>query len=144
MNFLHSKLPFIFFLGLLFGFILSCRTNPLPDLSQLEGYWEIDFITQQGETFEPQSLSPLYDHYSISANQGVLNKVASLIDGNFETSMDQTPFTIEQKDQSYIIYFKTRWDQWNKRIDHLDAQKLVLEHNNRKFHYKRPNLARYE
>ncbi|MEK9613874.1 MAG: hypothetical protein VW080_08120 [Flavobacteriaceae bacterium] len=144
MNFLHFKFTPPFFLGLLFVFFLGCRTNPLPDLNQLEGYWEIDFITQQGETFKPQSLAPLYDHYSLSDNQGVFNKVASLIDGNFETSLDQIYFVVEQKDQSYIIFFKTRWDQWSKKIDHLDTQKLILEHDNRKFHYKRPNLTHYE
>ena len=134
------RIPFIFFLFILF---LDCNTSKPIEIEKLSGYWEIDFITQEEEKFKPEGNSPLYDHYSLEHQKGVLNKVESNLDGVLYSSEDITPFEIKKINKKYYIKFKSRWHEWSKIINHLDSQKLILEHNKRTYHYKRPELLKF-
>jgi hypothetical protein len=102
------------------------------------GYWEIEFITQENEKFSPKAQAPLYDHYQLNFPNGLLNKVAPLLDGSYSSSEDVTPFIIEKLNKNYYIRFQSRWDDWSRKIYYLDSQKLILENENRAYHYKRP------
>lgn len=126
------------FIFLYCSLFFYCTVSPPIEIKQLSGYWEIEFITQEGETFIPKANAPLYDHYILDNDQGVLNKVASHFGGSFSTSKDITSFQIEKLDKNHYIRFKTRWDEWSQKINHLDSQKLILENNKRLYHYKRP------
>ena len=118
--------------------LLSCSTSSVIQIDHLAGYWEIEFISQKGEKFVPQSSTPLYDHYQINYPQGILKKVAPRFDGSFVSSKDATPFQIEKLDKNYYLRFQSRWDEWSRKISFLDSQKLILENHDRAFYYKRP------
>lgn len=126
-----------------FGVILSlllflgCSKSIInPEI--LNGYWEIDYIMQEGEQFKPQSSNLLYDYYFIEGKEGIYKKASPLLDGKFETSLDQTSFTLVEENNITYLRFYSRWDQWSKTIVHLDSISLVLEHDQRQFFYKRP------
>ena len=138
MNYSNFKIASALAFGLLFFCILSCQKDAQINIEQLKGYWEIDFINQQGETFNPTSITPLYDYYAIENQSGFYKKVAPAILGSFQTSEDATLFKIEQNDTGSFLRFKTPWDEWEKKIIQLDSQKLILKHEKRTFHYKRP------
>lgn len=123
---------------LLFFWVLSCSPSSEVQIDHLDGYWEVEFITQEEETFFPKAQAPLYDHYTLNFPKGLLNKVAPLLDGSFSSSEDATPFTIEKLNQNYYIRFQTRWDDWSRKIHYLDSQKLILVNDKRAYHYKRP------
>ena len=42
---------------------VGCTQKNTVTIDQLKGYWEIDFVKQQGEVFKTNSVTPLYDHY---------------------------------------------------------------------------------
>ena len=60
--------------------------------------------------------------------------------GIFQTSTNATSFQIEKRKEGFYLQFKTSWDEWSKKIVLLDDQKLILEHEKKTFHYKRPRL----
>ena len=129
-----------FVLCLLFIFVVSCSTNERIQIDRLNGYWEIEFVYQNGEKFFPKISKPTFDHYQIEYPKGFLNKVTLELNGSYKTSKDKTFFEIEKKQEKYYINYKSRWDEWKFRINFLDSQKLILENANRAFHYKRPKI----
>ena len=123
---------------LIFLFTLGCTPSSEVQINLLVGYWEIEFITQENEKFSPKAQAPLYVHYQLNFPNGLLNKVAPLLDGSYSSSEDVTPFIIEKLNKNYYIRFQSRWDDWSRKIYYLDSQKLILENENRAYHYKRP------
>ncbi len=122
---------------LLFLYI-KCHSGLVkPDVELLDGYWKIDFITQKNETFHPKGINRLLDYYSIEKNNGIRKKVEPLINNNFIITEDQNPFIIIDNGKDYFIQFETRWDQWREKIIKLNKSELVLEHQEKRYHYVR-------
>ncbi len=119
-------------------FFLSCNDFKSVKIEKLSGYWEIDFITQQKEKFNQNNNAPLYDYYQLNFPKGILKKVKPLLNGRYVSSRDAIYFEIEKINKKYYIRFKSRWDEWSRKISHLDSQKLILENGEREYHYKRP------
>ena len=76
--------------------------------------------------------------YKLVYPKGILNKVEPLLNGTYRSSQDAIYFEIEKINKKYYIRFKSRWDEWSRKINHLDSQKLILENGEREYHYKRP------
>ena len=120
-------------------FLINCSSERVQ-IDKLEGYWEIEFIYQNGEKFIPKLSKSIFDHYQIQYPKGFLNKVTLELDDSFKTSNDKTSFEIEKNNDKYYLNYKSRWDEWKSRIKFLDSQKLILEIGNRTFYYKRPKI----
>ena len=119
---------------------ISCSSPEKVQIDRLDGYWEIEFIYQDGEKFIPKVSKIIFDHYQIQYPKGYLNKVTLELNDSFYTSKDMTFFEIEKRNAKYYINYKSRWDEWKSKINFLDSQKLILEIGNRTFHYKRPKI----
>ena len=122
--------------------LLGCKVEPIVELDQINGYWQIEFVQQENEPFKSNQLNLLYDFYSMKNNQGIYKKVAPQIDGSFQTSESAISFEIIRDDGNFIIQFTTLWNTWIKIIKHLDSERLVLFHEQRSFHYKRPAISK--
>ena len=123
---------------MIFFLEIGCHSRLVkPNFGLLAGYWRIDFITQKNETFHPKGITRLLDHYYIEENKGVRKKVEPLINNNFIITEDQNPFTIVDNGKYYFIQFETRWDQWREKIIKLNKSELVLEHQEKRYHYVR-------
>jgi hypothetical protein len=140
MKYLIYKNHKAFSLLLIISLTIGCASKNAVSIDQLKGYWEIDFVKQQGEVFKTNSVTPLYDHYILNEKKGVLNKVAPSMMGIFQTSTNASSFQVEKRKEDFYLKFKTSWDEWSKKIVFLDDQKLILEHEKKTFHYKRPRL----
>ena len=117
---------------------IGCHSRPVKtDVGLLAGYWRIDFITQKNETFHPKGINRLLDYYFIEKNNGIRKKVEPLINNNFIITDDQNPFTIIDNGKDFFIQFETRWDQWREKIIKLNKSELVLEHQEKRYHYVR-------
>ena len=122
--------------------LLGCRVGPIIELDQIDGYWQIEFVQQENETFKSKQTSLLYDFYSTKNNKGFYKKVAPQIDGSFKTSKNAVSFQILKDNEDFILQFSSPWNKWVKKIKHLDSEKLVLYHEERSFHYKRPIVSK--
>ena len=116
----------------------ACQNSSKLELNQLNGYWEIDFVQQENETFQNKQSNPLYDFYSMKDGKGIYKKVAPQLDGSFLTSESSVPFEIKEDNGTFKIQFNSPWNMWEKTIKQLDSHKLVLFHQDRSFFYKRP------
>tara|TARA_Y100001980_G_C14397012_1_gene194396 strand:+ start:320 stop:736 length:417 start_codon:yes stop_codon:yes gene_type:complete len=130
-----------FFYCLLFVFIINsngCISNSSKiNLELLNGYWKINFITQKNETFRPDGLAKLVDHYSVQNKNGIRKKAQPLIENKFIVTEDESPFKIVNKENDYFIEFETKWYKWREKIIKLSESELILEHQEKKYHYTR-------
>ena len=130
-----------FFYCLLFVFIINsngCISNSSKiNLELLNGYWKINFITQKNETFRPNGLAKLVDHYSVEKKNGIRKKAQPMIENKFIVTEDESPFKIVNKENDYFIEFETKWYKWREKIIRLSKSELILEHQEKKYHYTR-------
>ena len=130
-----------FFYYYLFVFIINsngCISNSSKiNLELLNGYWKINFITQKNETFRPNGLAKLVDHYSVENKNGIRKKAQPLIENKFIVTEDESPFKIVNKENDYFIEFETKWYKWREKIIKLSKSELILEHQEKKYHYTR-------
>lgn len=130
----------LFFALFIFFVFLDCQGEPTIDLEQLNGYWQIEFVQQENEIFKSKQSNVMYDHYSIDNKKGIYKKVAPQIDGSYKTSESAITFEILKTKGDFILQFTSPWNTWIKTIKHLDSEKLILFHQERNFHYKKPSI----
>ena len=132
-----------FFYCFLFVFTINsngCISNSSKIILELlNGYWKINFITQKNETFRPNGLAKLVDHYSVENKNGIRKKAQPLIENKFIVTEDESPFKIVNKENDYFIEFETKWYKWREKIIKLSKSELILEHQEKKYHYTRFN-----
>ncbi len=68
-----------------------------------------------------------------------MNKVELTSNGTYFSSKDNSSFILDKVNDYYFIKFRTKWDEWNRKIKYLDDKKMILENNNLEYHYKRPS-----
>ena len=116
----------------------GCKDTIKPaNLNKLNGYWKIDFITHKNETFHPKGAAKLVDFYEISNQNGVRKKVQPKFDNKFSVTEDLNNFKIVFEGYNCFMKFETLWDQWQEKIVILSNDKLILEHQNNRYHYSR-------
>ena len=127
---------------LLYSFIFWAACNETIQKDALQGYWQIDKVTQANETFVPATGNIQFDHYTLVATgKGYRKKLSPSLGETLITSRDRSDFTLESQRDSWQLHFQTPWDEWYEKIIRLDSQELVLEHNNKRYYYKRKNLT---
>lgn len=120
--------------------LIGCKNVIIPaDLNQLNGYWNIDFITHKNETFHPKSTAKLLDFYEISDRSGVRKKVQPQFDNKFTVTDDLNKFKIFFEGSDCFMKFETLWSHWQEKIIELNDDELILEHQNYRYHYSRFN-----
>lgn len=127
-----------FFTPILIGFfLLSCEhTTPLQT-HLLKGYWEIEKVSSHGKTFLPKGAAPLVDYYFLKDKQQGYRKKLAPSFGPYQTSDQQFGFKIEHNNGEYYLHFSKALEPWKEKIISLDATHLVLEHQDKEYHYIR-------
>ena len=125
----------LFFIGLT---LLGCQGNKEVNSALLEGYWEIEKVSSHGETFNPRGAAPMVDYYRLNnKTQGYRKKLAPSF-GLYQTSDQQFAFEIEQSTSGeYHLHFSKALEPWKEKIIELDSTQLVLEHQDKVYHYIR-------
>tara|TARA_B100001059_G_scaffold50628_1_gene43848 strand:- start:48706 stop:49113 length:408 start_codon:yes stop_codon:yes gene_type:complete len=117
---------------------LGCKNQITPsDIDLLNGYWNIEYITHKNETFYPKGATKLLDFYEVNKREGIRKKVQPQLDNKFLVTEDLNNFKIIFKDKYCYLSFQTVLDQWQEKIVELNENKLVLEHQDKRYNYKR-------
>ena len=121
-----------------FIFCSGCKKQITPiDLKLLNGYWNIDFVAHKDQTFYPKGTVKLLDYYNVEGLNGARKKVQPQFENKFLITEDLNNFKVIFKSDNCYLSFETVWDQWQEKIVELSTNKLVLEHQDKRFHYKR-------
>lgn len=126
-----------FFLPTLGLLLLSCTTMSDKDLSHLNGYWEIEEVRSHGEIFTPRGGAVLVDLYQLDSMRGYKKKLAPNFSGNYNSSESQLNFTIINQGGDFYIEYNEAQEPWKEKIITVSSTKLVLEHSDKVYVYKR-------
>ena len=117
---------------------LGCNNKiTSSELDLLNGYWSIEYITHKNETFYPKGVTKLLDFYEVNDREGIRKKTQPQLNNKFLVTKDLNNFNIKFINKNYYLSFQTVWDQWEEKIIKLNQNKLVLEHQEKRYHYKR-------
>ena len=131
-------MTFRYFILILMILCSSCKSEITPrELALLNGYWGIKYITHKNETFYPKGATKLLDYYELKEKNGVRKKVQLQLGNKFLVTEDLNNFKITFRCGNYYLNFQTAWDQWQEKIIKLNENKLILEHKEKRYHYKR-------
>jgi len=132
-------LQVLIFCILSISFVSSCTPTKIINPTLLNGYWKIDFVSQENEIFKLKESAILLDYYFLDKNNGWRKKIRPLINNRFETSTDTIFFEVINREKEVILFFETKWHDWNEMIVALDSISLILKIQDKKYHYKRIN-----
>ena len=117
---------------------MSCNNKiTSSELDLLNGYWSIEYVTHKNETFYPKGVTKLLDFYEVNDREGIRKKTQLLLNNKFLVTKDLNNFNIKFINKNYYLSFQTVRDQWEEKIIKLNQNKLVLEHQDKRYHYKR-------
>lgn len=117
--------------------LMSCSGVSEKDIIHLNGYWEIEEVTSNGETFSPKGGNILVDYYKIDSMQGYRKKLAPSFGSEYASSEAQFNLSIEQIEGTYYLVYSESIKPWREKIKKLNQTDLELEHQDKVFIYKR-------
>ena len=69
--------------------------------------------------------------------RGSEKKTQPQMNNKFLVTRDLNNFKIKFINKNCYLSFQTVWDQWEEKVIKLNQNKLVLEHQEKRYHYKR-------
>ncbi|PZD78293.1 lipocalin family protein [Mesonia sp. K7] len=120
-------------------FALSCQQKiDKKQLENLNGYWEIKAVYQDGKTVKEFTFNPMVDYFFMKNNQGFRKKVQPQFDGSYKTFDNQEDFKVVTENDSIYLHYKTPQSQWKELILEIDAENLKVKNDrNLTYHYQK-------
>jgi hypothetical protein len=119
---------------------LSCKQKITEaDLSNLNGYWEIEKVELPDGDMKEYKVNETIDFFKIEANKGFRKKVMPQLDGTYLTNDIQEDVVVVIKDGNASLQYKTTYAYWKEEIIELTKDKLVVKNQQEiEYYYKRP------
>lgn len=119
---------------------LSCKQKITEaDLSNLNGYWEIEKVELPDGDKKEYKVNETIDFFKIEANKGFRKKVMPQLDGTYLTNDIQEDVVVVIKDSDASLQYKTTYASWKEEIIELTKDKLVVKNQQEiEYYYKRP------
>lgn len=127
-------------LVILLGSVLSCKQKISDtDISNLNGYWEIEKVELPDGDKKEYKINETLDFFKIEANKGFRKKVMPQLDGTYLVNDVQEEVVVVLNDGNASLQYKTKYASWNEEIVALTRDKLVVKNQQEmEYHYKRP------
>lgn len=118
--------------------LLSCNTISEEHLTFLNGYWEIELVEFPNGGKKEYKINETVDFIQLDGSKGYRKKVVPRFDGNFETSDDAEPFSIEKNEDAFILSYKNNLSAWQETLTALSEDAFTIRNaDGVLYHYKR-------
>jgi len=128
-------------IGLLFIAVLliSCQAKvKKEDLNKLNGYWEIKQVKLADGEKKDYKVNETIDYFELKDNAGFRQKVMPQFDGKFRTNGIKENVKILEKENNFVIEYRTAYGKWQEEIIELADSTLVLKNkDNLEYTYKK-------
>ncbi|WP_124979736.1 lipocalin-like domain-containing protein [Nonlabens xiamenensis] len=116
---------------ILFAFLLtSCGSSTSESISLLEGYWSIEEVILADGSEREFPFTNHLDHFEINGSKGVKSRVSPTYDGSMINYGSPVPFQWKEMGDSLLLIFKEGEQAYQQTIKKVDANTLVLLHEN--------------
>lgn len=118
-----------YFVGtLIISLLISCNKKITEsDLQYLNGYWEIEKVITSDKSVKEYKINTTYDYIEVKGKEGFRKKVYPQLMGKFQTNDDSETLTIAQKDNYWIINYKSDNNTWSEILTSLSEQSFVVK-----------------
>lgn len=100
------------------------------DLTQLNGYWEIDKVIFHDGSTKDYKVNTNVDYIEISDFKGFRKKMQPKFDGSYTTSNDAEPFSILETNGIFKMYYKTNFSDWEEKIISISENNFSVKTKN--------------
>lgn len=108
------------------------------DLSQLNGYWEIEKVIFPDGQMKQYTINETVDFIKMDRLKGYRKKMKPTFEGTYITSDDAELFTISKQENRYLVTYKTPDDDWSETIKAISSTNFsVTNSENITYVYKR-------
>ncbi len=120
--------------------VFSCKQKITDtDISNLNGYWEIEKVELPDGDKKEYKVNETIDFFKIEANKGFRKKVMPQLDGTYLTNDIQEDVVVVLKDGDASLQYKTTYASWKEEIIELTKDRLVVKNQQEiEYYYKRP------
>lgn len=120
--------------------VLSCKQKITDtDISNLNGYWEIDKVELPDGEKKEYKVNETIDFFKVEQNKGFRKKVVPQLDGTYLTNDVQEDVVVVLKEGEAKLQYKTTYASWEEEIIELTKDKLVVKNQQEiAYYYKRP------
>ena len=107
-------------------------------LSFLNGYWEIEKVTLPDGQKKEYKVNETIDFIEVKDLKGFRKKVNPTFEGTYITSDDAELFTIIQRDDEFLMQYKTDISEWTETLKTVTKDNFsVTGEDNFTYFYKR-------
>ena len=136
---------YLIFLSLILSSFISCKKQSTIDLTNLNGYWEIDRVVisdksqQQGQDPEKNyNFNKSIEYFSTKDSLGFRTKVVPSFNGKYETNNQKLNYTISHQKGIYYITYKNIGNTWkDKLIEASENQICIANQRGDKYIYRK-------
>jgi len=122
-----------------FFIYLGCTTKvSQEDISNLNGYWEIEQVTFPNGNTKEFAVNPTVDYIELDGLKGFRKKMQPKFDGSFTTSNDAELFQIQERGGQFEFHYKNEMSEWKEVIKSISKDKFsVINQDTLTYTYKR-------
>ena len=120
--------------------ILTGCKSPIAreDLSNLNGYWEIEKVTFSDGSTKEYTVNLTIDYIEIDGLKGYRKKVQPTFNGTYTTTNDAAFFEVLENEGIFEIYYKNELSEWKEQlVDLSEINFSVVNNKNITYTYKR-------
>jgi len=128
---------FVFLITLFF--LTACTTSiSKEELLKLNGYWEIVEVEFNNGQKKSYKVNPSIDYIELKEMKGFKKKVQPKFDGTYNISNDSEPFTIIEKNGTFLLTYSNALSEWEEQLLHLKDNTFTIKNeDNITYTYKR-------
>ena len=108
------------------------------DISNLNGYWEIEKVVFSNGSKKEYTYNESYDYFQIKENSGFRKKVMPQLDGRFLVNNQIEKIKITFENEDVYINYTTPFAKWKEKIEAISKDKLIIINASKaQYHYKK-------
>ena len=108
------------------------------DISNLNGYWEIEKVVFSNGSKKEYTYNESYDYFQIKENSGFRKKVMPQLDGRFLVNNQIEKIKITFENEDVYINYTTPFAKWKEKIEAISKDELIIINASKaQYHYKK-------
>ncbi|ARV11066.1 hypothetical protein BTO09_01345 [Gilvibacter sp. SZ-19] len=106
----------------------SCQAEFDGDLSPLQGYWQIEEVTANGQLIKAYQTNLVVDYFELQNDTaGLRKKLAPKLDGTYASTKNSERFVLIDSAKTYYLQYSTPYAKWQEKIISITPEQLILE-----------------
>lgn len=131
----------LYFITIFCFLFSSCsEEKKVIDLTNLNGYWEIDQVITPSGSEKKFSFNAYVDYFKTTDSIGFRSKVKPQFGGKYKSNQQKIIYHINTKNDSVFITYTNAQKSWNDLVLEASPQQICLQNNLGNLYYYRPYI----